>query len=208
MSTASGADRDKADLDQIQRATDAAAMEAAASLRAQAHDSSSETDPRDESRPQTWQIRFVRRLPLHLIATPERVVLNVAFIFTGIAGIIPPRGQVLDAMPPSILIIWTTGMIVGGSAVLLGLFRNFRPLERVGYLLVLIACVFYAGYTVYERGLPGLPIALVFLGFAVMKVIRLIISSAEREMVLEIGRRMRDRQRHTREQDDREGDAS
>ncbi len=164
------------------------------------------TGPEDESQPETWQIKLIRRLPLHMVATPERVILNVAFILVGVAGIFPPRGNVLEAMSTSILIIWATGMIFGGSAILFGLFRNRRPMERVGYLLVSISCGLYATYTLIERGLVGLPIALVFYGIALVKLLRLIISSAEREMIVEIGRRMRDRERHkAREWDEHEG---
>lgn len=170
-------------------------------------DGSSSSDPRDESHPATWQIKFVRWLPLHLVATPERVILNVAFLFVGLAAIISQDPtSVLARLPAWMLLSFSVGMGAGGFLVLYGLFRRKRSAERLGYLMVLFACCIYAPTVVAVRGWAGVPIGIVFVGFAIMKVIRLLISSAEREMVVEIGRRQRDRERHAKERDAARGD--
>jgi hypothetical protein len=161
-------------------------------------------DPRDESLPPNWQIRFVRRLPLHLVVAPERVVLNVGFLLMGVASIATPRGRVLAALPPWAVLTFIVGMGVGGVLVLVGLFRGKTSAERLGYLMVMVACFMYGVATLYVRGLPGLPVALIFLSFAAMKILRLIISTAEREMIVEIGRRLRDQDRRDQDQRDRD----
>ena len=144
-------------------------------------------------------LRFVRRLPAAFVSAPERVVLNAAFVLVGFSGIIPPRGNVLDAMPQFLLVSWALSMMVGGSSVLYGMFRGSRSAERLGYILIAYGALVYGLFTLGVRGLVGIPIGILFIGICIAKIIRLIISSAERQFTFELGDRIEEAEVYRRE---------
>lgn len=148
----------------------------------------------------SWALRMVRRLPLPLVAAPEQVVLNVAAILIGFSAVVARKpGAILFSWPPFLLVAWALAMSVGGACVLFGLFRHKTTTERLGYILVAPAAFIYAVAAVWIRGLPGLPVAFIFLALMTAKVIRLVISSAERDMTLEIGARLDREERDAQE---------
>lgn len=139
----------------------------------------------------SWALRVLRRLPLTLAQSPERVVLNFTCIVIGVSGLIPPRTESLFATwpewaPP----VWGIAMIGGGVAVLVGMWRHKISLERLGYILVGTACLLFGVGAIYVFGFRAVPTGLIFLGFALAKAIRMLVSSAARDAVLEVGARM------------------
>lgn len=145
-------------------------------------------DPRFKS---SLALRMVRKLPVVFVNSPERVVLNFAFILIGVSGFFANRpGSVMSEWPTWVLAAWGLSMSVGGASVLLGMFRNLTSVERLGYVLVAPACAIYGVTTLVTRGAIGGPLALIFLGLALSKVIRMVISTAERDMTIEYGQRM------------------
>lgn len=145
-------------------------------------------DPLHQS---SLSLRVVRKLPLVIVHSPERVVLNLAFILIGFSGIFADEaGTILATWPAWVLAAWGLGMVSGGASVLWGMFRHLTSVERLGYVLVTPACLVYAFSALWTRGASGLPVFLIFLGLACAKIIRMIISSAARDMTIEYGQRM------------------
>lgn len=145
----------------------------------------------DPQHPSSWALRLVRRLPLLFVAAPERIVLNAALMLVGVAGICShPPGSVLDAWPTWVLVAWCMCLIAGGASVLVGMIQGKTSVERMGYVLIAPACLIYAISVVGVRGISGLPVMLIFLGMTAAKVIRLLISSAQRDMTIEYGQRL------------------
>jgi hypothetical protein len=145
----------------------------------------------DPDHPSTWPLRFVRLLPTALVASPERVVLNSSFVLIGAGSFLAAgEGSVPGSWPEWVLVAWSLAMIVGGLSVLVGMFRSNTTVERLGYLLVGPACLLYGTTVLFVRGWPGLASALIFLGLAAAKAIRMIISSAERDITIEYGEKL------------------
>lgn len=145
----------------------------------------------DPEYPSSRSLRLVRMLPPALVAEPERVVLNFAFILIGIGAYFSnDAGSVVSHWPIWVLVYWGLSMVIGGTSVLYGLFRGDTTVERLGYLLVGPACLIYAVTVAFVRGLPGTPVAIVFLALAVTKAIRMVISSAQRDQTIEYGERL------------------
>lgn len=143
-------------------------------------------------------LRLVRRLPIVIVNAPERVILNAAFVLVGLSSFAADTGNsIVSSWPDWVMYAFALSMIGGGVSVLVGMFRGLTSVERLGYVLVAPACLLYGITALIVRGFPGLPGFLIFLGVAAAKLIRLVISSAERDMTIEYGERL-----------DREGEAS
>lgn len=145
----------------------------------------------DPEHPSSWSLRLVRMLPVVLIAAPERVVVNGAFVMIGLGSFLANEvGSVPAAWPQWVLVAWTFAMAIGGLCVEFGMFRANTTVERLGYLLVGPACLLYAITVLVVRGWAGLPVFLIFSSLAGTKAIRMIISSAERDMTIEYGQQL------------------
>lgn len=136
-------------------------------------------------------LRLVRKLPVVIVNAPERVVLNAAFVLVGLSAFVTDTGDAaVSAWPVWVLIAWSGCMIAGGLSVLVGMFRGRTSTERLGYVLVAPACLIYGVSVLWVRGPASIPVFLIFLGLAFAKLIRLVISSAERDMTIEYGQRL------------------
>lgn len=136
-------------------------------------------------------LRLVRKLPVTIVNAPERVVLNASFVFIGLSGfLVKNDSPIVSVWPAWVLVAWAGAMIIGGVSVLVGMFRGLTSVERLGYVLVAPACLLYGISAIAVRGIAGFPVFLIFLGVAAAKLIRLVISSAERDMTIEYGQRM------------------
>lgn len=147
-------------------------------------------------------LRLVRKLPTTVVNSPERVVLNASFVLIGLTAFISATDQsIIMSWPEWIKVAFALGMTVGGGAVLCGMFRGLTSVERLGYVLVAPACLFYAVTVLVLRGATAVPVFLIFLGLAASKIVRLVISSAERDMTIELGERLdREALDHQREE--------
>jgi hypothetical protein len=149
-------------------------------------------------------LRLAMRLPLQVVASPERVVLNYAFILIGLVAFESSKevGGAISLWPLWIRLGWGLCMIVGGASVLFGMFRHSVTVERLGYLLIAPASVVYAVSVLSFRGWSGVPVFLIFLSVALAKVIRLVITSAERDLTIELGERLLKIERDEKEEED------
>jgi hypothetical protein len=70
------------------------------------------------------------------VLNPEQVVLNFAFILSGLAGMFTIDGSLIEEwQPPLDPLCWSLMMMTGGACVLWGIFKRHSTLERLGYLL-------------------------------------------------------------------------
>lgn len=145
----------------------------------------------DPDYPSSWSLRVVRALPAILVSSPERVVINGAFVAIGFLSFLASeKGSVPGTWPQWVLVSWTAAMIVGGLCVEFGMFRSNVTVERLGYLLVGPACLLYAITALFVRGWVGVPTFFIFFGLACAKAIRMIITSAERDITIEYGQKL------------------
>lgn len=139
----------------------------------------------------SWALRILRWLPLPLAQAPERVVLNSACIIIGAAALVPPRpGSLFTTWPEWAPPVWGIAMLVGGVATLAGMWRCKISLERLGYLLVGGSCLLFGVSALVVFGPRAIPTGLIFFSFALAKAIRMLVSSAARDTVLEVGEQM------------------
>ena len=144
------------------------------------------TEPRH-----SWARRVLAWLPLPLAQSPERVVLNFACIMLGTSALfIPGRGSMVGFWPDWVAPVWGLAMIIGGCAVIAGMQRHKTTLERLGYRLVGPACFAFGVSVLVVFGLDAVRTGVIFLAFALAKAIRMLVSSAARDAVLEVGERM------------------
>ncbi len=144
------------------------------------------TEPRH-----SWALRTLAYLPLPLTQSPERVVLNFACVAIGVSALFVRRsGSLLDTWPAWVPPVWALAMIVGGCAILLGMFRHKMSMERLGYLLIGGATLAFGISTIVEFGLQAMSTGLIFLGMALSKAIRMVVSSEARDAILEVGEQM------------------
>lgn len=145
----------------------------------------------DPDHPSSLALRVVRRMPKMVVEAPERVVINVAMILVGLSAFIADEpGSVLHSWYEWAAIAFGLCMIGGGISVLVGMLRPRRTVERLGYVLLFPSCIAYGVGAFWVRGVAGLPVLLIFLGLAFAKIIRLIISSAERDATIEFGKKL------------------
>ena len=144
----------------------------------------------------SWAVRLVRALPTPLVLAPERVVLNFGCLLIGLAALLRPPRVLEWFLPHWGTVSWALLMAFGGLAVLVGMFRDRITVERLGYVMLGPACL-GVGIIVASLGWGGIASALIFISFGLVKALRLIISSAARDTVIEIGRKL--------EQDDERG---
>jgi CHASE2 domain-containing sensor protein len=145
--------------------------------------------------PERLAPRILRFIPRIVMETPERVLLNTACALIGVSVLVGTRSPVLDRLWPFPLYEWAILMLVGGGSVLVGMFTRKLSMERLGMILVLVACLFYGTLLLVIFGWPGLLTAVIFYSISVAKAIRLYTSSKARSTSIRLGLQMRDEQR-------------
>lgn len=144
-------------------------------------------------RAQATVIRWIlRRVPLWVAEAPERVLINVACALVGLATLAygPADGSLLALWPWWLTAGWGLAMITGGIAILVGIrlssqWRYALSMERVGYLLLMPACLIYGTALIVVFGWRGVIVGAIFLGIAAAKGLRLLVTSAARTAVLQ-----------------------
>ena len=139
--------------------------------------------------------RVIRWLVLHIpepvLTAPERVLINFACAAIGLSGLIGARpGSLLALWPRWVVIEWAAAMFLGGLFALVGYWAGRRSMARLGYLLIGIASVVYGVAALVVFGWEALAVALIFLGVAVAKGIRLLVGSAIRNSIIAHARGM------------------
>ena len=130
-------------------------------------------------------------LPQRVAEAPERILINAAVAAIGLSGLLglalgggPRPNSLLTLWPLWLSYEWVAAMLVGGVCALAGFLRGLRTVERLGYLLVGVACTLYGVAEIITRGPRGIFPAVIFLGIACSKAIRLAVTSAARASVL------------------------
>jgi hypothetical protein len=111
-----------------------------------------------------FTVRLMRRLPEPVATNPERILINLGCVLIGLSAFVGQRSPALDRLwlfPPC---EWSVAMITGGLAVLIGMARVKVALERVGYMLILPACLLYGVGMIVGFGWRGVIYGLVFIG--------------------------------------------
>lgn len=138
-------------------------------------------------------------VPRPVAAAPEQVLINTCCVIIGLSAIVLERpGSLLSLWPDGFAYAWALGMAAGGAAALAGLWHRYRALpgpvdqanalERVGYLAILGASLAYGVALLVTFGWRGAASAVIFLGIAGAKTVRLLTSSAARGYLLRTGR--------------------
>lgn len=136
-----------------------------------------------------WRRSAVTALPAPLAAAPERVLINCACILIGLAGLFAPAPRsLLVVWPHWVAFEWAAVMVAGGAAALLGYWHQpsprWGPVERVGYLAVLLATLLYGVGVIVTFGGQGAFAGIIYIGIATSKAIRLLVSTAARAEIL------------------------
>lgn len=131
----------------------------------------------------------VRHIPPPIVASPEQALINFACVLIGISGLSGARpGSLLALWPRWVAYEWSAAMLIGGTCALVGYWRGKWSVARLGYLLIGVASTIYAVGVIVVLGFQGLAVAIIFLGIAFAKFVRLVVGSAARAAILEAGR--------------------
>lgn len=143
-----------------------------------------------------WLVqRLATTLPRKIAEAPERVLINVAVAIIGLAALTTESpGSLLAVWPDGFDVTWALAMTLGGGFAVVGYWNNLRhrwanSLERLGYLLILLASVVYGVGVIVAFGWQGLAAGVLYLMIAFAKLVRLLVTSAYRNYVLNGGRR-------------------
>lgn len=136
--------------------------------------------------------RLMAHLPEPVAANPERILINLGCVLIGLSAIIGQRSPALDRLWPFPLYEWAVTMLIGGLAVLIGVFRSKRTMERLGLILLLAGCLFYAVLLLVVFGWGGAIVSTIFFVIAAAKAVRLVVSSAIRTHNIQVAEEMRD----------------
>jgi uncharacterized membrane protein HdeD (DUF308 family) len=131
--------------------------------------------------PGDWAGRILLRLPFPLAKTPERVLINLACSMLGLAALLRVRpDSILATFPWWVAYEWGAFMFLGGIFALYGYWRERMSIERLGYLLVCFACLFYGIVVIARFGWAGVFPGGIYLAIAASKIVRLLVTSAAR----------------------------
>lgn len=139
-------------------------------------------------RAHSWLTRasvwLIRHIPPPLVSDTERIGLSLAFVAVGgLSTIFLINQDIRPALYPVWMVYsWTIALIIGGSFTIVGIWRGSRQVERFGMMMAAIGCLTYGTGNI-SAGLEGGPRRLLITGilfvlFAVIKVIRLAASTA------------------------------
>jgi CHASE2 domain-containing sensor protein len=135
---------------------------------------------------------LMRHLPRTIAVHSERVIINGAVALIGLAVLVGNHDGALNRLWPFPLYEWAVTMLVGGVAVLIGMFRDKRSIERLGLILVAVGSLFYAGLLLYAFGSSAIFTAIIFVAIAAAKTIRLVVGSAIRSNNIQLGEQMKE----------------
>jgi CHASE2 domain-containing sensor protein len=124
-------------------------------------------------------VKVADRLPAPVLANPERLVINYMMIILGIMCLDPtPVFPTVAAWSAWYQYEWAVASIVGGLAALHGAYRDARPSERLGCIMVGITSFTFAVSMLYTSGLAAGMVAAFIFGITAAKILRLIRSLA------------------------------
>ena len=128
---------------------------------------------------QHLSVKVVRKLPPVFIRETERIGLSAGFIVIGVTSLMALHDQgPLDGVPLWAFIEWSLTLILGGLFTLWGMFTSQRLVERLGLGLSAVGTFTY-GCAAITTGYPRATIiGFFFLFLTVVKVTRLMVSSA------------------------------
>lgn len=139
---------------------------------------------------------LLAHLPQRVAAAPERILLNTAVALIGLAALVglavgtgPRPSSLLTLWPGWLSWEWAAAMLAGGSCALVGYLRGRRSTERFGYLLTLAAAALYGVSVLVVFEVHGIFSAVIYLGIACAKAIRLAVTSAARASIIRGGDR-------------------
>lgn len=136
----------------------------------------------------SFAVWVTRRLPVPLVRDTERFGLSFAFIVIGVlsfyVSLVAPAGsdRLGSIVPWWAYYEWMITFVTGGGATMIGMWTGRRRMERFGITLSGVACMTY-GVALVTLGLANphqLISGVLFLILALVKLIRLCVSSAAR----------------------------
>lgn len=136
--------------------------------------------------------RVLRLIPNVVAEAPERILINLCCALIGLSVIVGTRSPALDRLWPFPLYEWALVMLLGGGAVLVGMFSRRRTLERLGMILVLAGCLFYGVLLLIVFHWGGVVTAAMFFAIATAKAIRLFTSAYARATTIRLGSQMKE----------------
>jgi hypothetical protein len=139
-------------------------------------------------------IWVTNRLPIAVVAEPERAFICFASVVIGISIVVPytHSGSMASLMPFWLMVEWAATLFVGGVGKFIGIQTSIhaqlredarkimlgRSLERWGAVLIAIGCLTYAGAVYRFVGLGGWVSIVLFAALAGANILRLLVSTA------------------------------
>lgn len=139
----------------------------------------------------SWSLRTLRHLRawglMPFIRDPERVVMNFMISLIGLSSLLVRKPGSLVATWEWVGPVWSLSMFFGGVFVIIGMWVHKLSLERLGYLMIFPCVLLFAISAFWVYGIMALVVGLIFIGFSVSKAMRLLVTGAEREEIIELG---------------------
>lgn len=118
------------------------------------------------------------RLPHWLLAQPERILVNIACAFIGLAALVPQTGSVASGWPKWLDYAWGGWMLVGAIITLIAVYTYNRLMDRIGALMLATGSFFFGLNLILIYGWGRIFTAIIFLGIFVAKTARFFRSAA------------------------------
>jgi hypothetical protein len=126
-------------------------------------------------------------IPRPILEKPEIILLNGTCVVIGISFLLrltDPNGS-SSVLPIEIGVPWAVFMVSGGCMALYGLYRLNRFMDRLGNLILFLACLFLSLNYFVLFGIERLVSGIIFLGLAASKAVGFIRQAAAQYRILQ-----------------------
>ena len=127
------------------------------------------------------------RLPLPVLLNPFEMFLGGLCVTSGVPfllAVTPQPGSLESLLPSWLVFVWGVELVAGGALTVVGVARDIRSAERFGMTLLGPAAIVYAIAVAATAGPTGIVAVAVILAFGCACVIRLVVLSTVRGIVL------------------------
>jgi hypothetical protein len=125
-------------------------------------------------------IAVTKRLPPIFIADTERIGLSLGFVVIGAVSLstLDNPSVFTNTYAKYIVVLWSITLIVGGVLTIWGMYFGKRLTERAGITLAGIGCATYGITLIIGGGGRSILVGALFVVLAIVKAIRLLVSTA------------------------------